>query len=110
MATLRAHVAVIDSDGATAWFGPGDEPPAWAAEQILNPDAWGDDSADEHDAPAEPEPESEPEAEPEPEPEPEPEAEPEPEPEPEAPAEDAPKSTETKRAGNSRGRSNATRA
>ncbi len=30
-------------------FGPGDTPPGWAAEQITNPAAWGDDPVDQPD-------------------------------------------------------------
>lgn len=38
---LAAHVAVLAEDGVeTAWFGPGDDVPAWAAKQITSPVAW----------------------------------------------------------------------
>lgn len=51
MAALKAYVALFDAKGEVHSFGPGDEPPAWAAKKITNPKAWEGDSpaADEPD-------------------------------------------------------------
>lgn len=43
---LVAYVHVVDEAGAPAVFGPGDDVPAWAQEQIVNPDAWSEDDAE----------------------------------------------------------------
>lgn len=40
MRALNAYVAVTKKDGTAVWFGPGDQPPKWAATQITNPKVW----------------------------------------------------------------------
>ena len=40
MARLVGYVALFDAKGVLAQFGPGDEPPAWAAKLITNPKLW----------------------------------------------------------------------
>lgn len=40
MPRLRTTVHVVDNEGRTRAFGPGEELPDWAAEQITNPDVW----------------------------------------------------------------------
>jgi hypothetical protein len=40
MPRLRTTVHVVDQEGRTRAFGPGEEVPDWAAEQITNPDVW----------------------------------------------------------------------
>lgn len=42
MATLANLVHVTDADGVAHVFGPADEVPAWAVEQITNPKAWAE--------------------------------------------------------------------
>lgn len=45
---LKYSVPVLDEDGRTVWFKPGQELPAWARKQITNPKAWaGADEPDE---------------------------------------------------------------
>jgi hypothetical protein len=46
MARLAAYVYLTDpDDGSTVGFGPDDEVPAWAVEQVSNPDAWAEPPA-----------------------------------------------------------------
>lgn len=40
---LSAYVHVRGADGGMVAFGPDDDVPGWAAEQIKNPKAWADD-------------------------------------------------------------------
>ncbi|GAA2774063.1 hypothetical protein [Saccharopolyspora taberi] len=40
MAKLAAYVHLVDDDGNPHRFGPGDTPPAWAADRIKNSKAW----------------------------------------------------------------------
>jgi hypothetical protein len=40
MPRLRTTVHVVDLEGRTRAFGPGEDLPDWAAEQITNPDVW----------------------------------------------------------------------
>jgi hypothetical protein len=40
MPRLRTTVHVVDLEGRTRSFGPGEDLPGWAAEQITNPDVW----------------------------------------------------------------------
>jgi hypothetical protein len=40
MATLRTTVHLIDLNGRTHEFGPGDEIPSWAKKKITNAKAW----------------------------------------------------------------------
>jgi hypothetical protein len=53
---LAVHVYATNDDDEVVWFGPDDDVPAWAAEQITNPDAWETApkgaKLDEPDAPA----------------------------------------------------------
>lgn len=42
MATLRARVHVMDAEGRSHVFGPSDDVPRWAQEQITNPKAWAE--------------------------------------------------------------------
>lgn len=41
---LAYKVFVPDKDGEMQSFGPGDDVPGWAAKQITNPSAWGDEA------------------------------------------------------------------
>lgn len=43
---LVAFVHVTDESGVSHVFGPGDEVPAWAAEKVSNPKAWGEEPKD----------------------------------------------------------------
>lgn len=43
MARLTTTVFVVDPDGRDRPFGPGEDLPDWAAEQITNPDVWDGD-------------------------------------------------------------------
>jgi hypothetical protein len=40
VARLNTTVFVVDPDGRDRPFGPGEDLPDWAAEQISNPDVW----------------------------------------------------------------------
>lgn len=40
MPRLRTTVHVVDQEGRTRAFGPGEDLPDWAAGQITNPDVW----------------------------------------------------------------------
>ncbi|WP_433662453.1 hypothetical protein ACQPW1_10045 [Nocardia sp. CA-128927] len=40
MSELISHVCVLDAEGRTFWFAPGDPVPDWAATLITNPGAW----------------------------------------------------------------------
>ena len=56
MVRLAAFVHLRDTSGLNHWFGPEDEVPDWAAEQISNPDVWAWDA---EPTPAGPPPEPE---------------------------------------------------
>jgi hypothetical protein len=45
MATLATNVHVTDADGVAHVFGPADEVPTWAVEQITNPKVWAEPPA-----------------------------------------------------------------
>lgn len=51
MAGLATYVAVRDRLGNVQSFGPGDEVPGWAAEQITNPNVWEGGEAPDGDGP-----------------------------------------------------------
>ena len=43
---LRGYAAVRDHEGNTHSFGPDDDVPEWAAQQITNPSLWANDGDD----------------------------------------------------------------
>lgn len=49
---LNTTVHVLDDEGATHVFGPGDDVPTWAAKKITNPHVWEGGDEDEAAAPA----------------------------------------------------------
>lgn len=50
MSTLNTTVALVDDEGNSHYFGPGDSVPKWARKRITNPDVWADSPSDDNDA------------------------------------------------------------